>query len=264
MKLLYQAAHSVEAHMIVNLLEQQGVAARIDGEYLQGGIGDLPAFGLVRVMVAEDDFAQAQAIVTQWDAQQPASMEAPAPLAPTTARARAGVFAAGLVIGLLCAVAWYRAPLHQQGIDRDHNGVFESKAMFAAEGAPLRTELDRNRDGKIDLIVRYDAMGGIDSNEADDDFDGVFESVTSYRQGNPYLGEADTDGDGLVDLKTHYENGVVVSVEHVNPATGQVQKVDFYTLGKITHSLVDSNQDGTMDRRIGYTGVGNVRSVDLL
>ena len=53
MKLLYEAANTVEAHMILNLLEQSSLSARIDGEYLQGGVGELQAIGIVRVMVDE-------------------------------------------------------------------------------------------------------------------------------------------------------------------------------------------------------------------
>lgn len=265
MRLLYQAANTVEAHMIVNLLEQEGLAARIDGEYLQGGIGDLPAFGLIRVMAAEEDFERAQQIVAQWDAAQPASepASASAPL-PVTARGRAAAFAAGLGIGLLCAIVWYRAPLQVNGIDHNHDGAYDDKTSYAAGGAALRTEVDRNLDHRIDAIYHYDAMGSIDSSETDDDFDGVFESVTTYRQGNPYLTETDTDHDGFHDLKTNYEHGVALSVEHIDPATGLALKIDFFALGRMAYSLVDSDKDGKMDRRIRYTELGDVKSVEQL
>lgn len=32
MKLLYEASNSLEAHMILNLLEQEGLSGRIDGD----------------------------------------------------------------------------------------------------------------------------------------------------------------------------------------------------------------------------------------
>jgi hypothetical protein len=48
--------------MIVNLLEQAELRARVDGDYLQGGIGELQAVGGIRVMVAENDYADAQEI----------------------------------------------------------------------------------------------------------------------------------------------------------------------------------------------------------
>ena len=117
MKLLYQAANTVEAHMLLHLLEQEHLTARIDGEYLQGGIGDLPAFGLIRIMVAEDDFARANAIVTQWDAAQPAD-PAPAPL-PAARGGRGVAFAAGLLLGVLCTAAYFGAPLKCSAVEPD-------------------------------------------------------------------------------------------------------------------------------------------------
>ncbi|MFT5535252.1 MAG: hypothetical protein ACI802_003516 [Candidatus Paceibacteria bacterium] len=106
MKILYQAANLIEAHMIVHLLEQQQLQGRVDGEYLQGGIGELPAAGLIRVMVAEQDFDAAQELIRQWDAAQPAH----APVAPAiTPTQPLGMLAAGFVAGVLCTVAYYHS-----------------------------------------------------------------------------------------------------------------------------------------------------------
>jgi len=71
MRLLYDAANGIEAHMILNMLEQAGLAARIDGEYLQGGVGELQTMGIVRVMIEENDYAAGKALVDQWDENQP-------------------------------------------------------------------------------------------------------------------------------------------------------------------------------------------------
>ncbi len=59
--------------MILNLLQQRGIAGRIEGEYLQGGIGELQAIGFVRVLVSEQDYAEARAIINEWDSIQPVS-----------------------------------------------------------------------------------------------------------------------------------------------------------------------------------------------
>ncbi len=106
MKTLYQAANLIEAHMIVHLLEQQQLHGRVDGEYLQGGIGELPAAGLIRVMVAEQDFEAAQELITQWDAAQPASEKAAPSITPAPPF---GMLAAGFVAGVLCTVAYYHS-----------------------------------------------------------------------------------------------------------------------------------------------------------
>lgn len=96
MKTLYEAANALEAHMVLDLIQQQGLRGRIDGEFLQGGIGELPAAGFVRVMVEERDYAAARAIVDKWDAAQPKS----ATPAATPAPSRVPAFLLGVVVGL--------------------------------------------------------------------------------------------------------------------------------------------------------------------
>jgi hypothetical protein len=68
MKCAYEAAHSVEGYMVANMLEQHGISARVDGEYLSSGVGELPATGLVRVMVDAADEANAREIIREWEA----------------------------------------------------------------------------------------------------------------------------------------------------------------------------------------------------
>lgn len=68
MQTVHHASNAIEAHLLVDLLHQQGIAAFIEGEYLQGAVGELPASGLVRVVTAEADVPQAQALVAQWQA----------------------------------------------------------------------------------------------------------------------------------------------------------------------------------------------------
>jgi hypothetical protein len=41
MKRIYQAANNIEAHMLVHLLEQEGIEAHVEGEHLQSGAGEL-------------------------------------------------------------------------------------------------------------------------------------------------------------------------------------------------------------------------------
>jgi hypothetical protein len=73
MKCIYETSTGLDAHMILNLLEQEGIRGRIDGEYLQGGIGELQAMNFVRVLVAEQDCAEARKIISRWESIQPAS-----------------------------------------------------------------------------------------------------------------------------------------------------------------------------------------------
>lgn len=67
MKTVYDANTALDAHMIKGLLEQSRIHAFVDGEYLQGGVGDLQTFGLVKVRVHDEDYDAARAIVEAWE-----------------------------------------------------------------------------------------------------------------------------------------------------------------------------------------------------
>jgi hypothetical protein len=71
MKCVYEASSGLDAHMILNLLELRGISGRIEGEYLQGGIGELSAMGFVRVLVVDEDYTEAMQIISEWEAIQP-------------------------------------------------------------------------------------------------------------------------------------------------------------------------------------------------
>ncbi len=67
MMTVYHAANSIEAHLIKGLLLQQEIAAYVLGEYLQSGVGEIPAVGLVRVSVSDSDYTKAKEVVDAWD-----------------------------------------------------------------------------------------------------------------------------------------------------------------------------------------------------
>ncbi|MBQ0753810.1 MAG: DUF2007 domain-containing protein [Gammaproteobacteria bacterium] len=73
MKAIFQSHSSLEASMIVDLLAQRGMHGHVFGEALQGGMGELPAAGLVRVMVNNDDAESAVEVIQEWEQQQPTS-----------------------------------------------------------------------------------------------------------------------------------------------------------------------------------------------
>ena len=68
MMVAYHASNSIEAYLIKNLLEQQEILAYVFGDYLQGGVGEIPAIGLVTVNVSDSDYTRAKEIVDEWDA----------------------------------------------------------------------------------------------------------------------------------------------------------------------------------------------------
>ena len=103
--------------MIVDVLAQAGIAARIQGEYLQGGIGELQALGVVRVMVAEADYDSARQVVDEWDKAEPVIDPSIEQTATSAARVESSATAPitkatatrvlwGVLIGAVAAIAW--------------------------------------------------------------------------------------------------------------------------------------------------------------
>lgn len=96
MKCVYEASSGLDAHMILNLIEQRGISGRIEGEYLQGGIGELAAMGFVRVLVADEDYAEAMQIISEWEAIQPPEEKSKP---ETSASISLRIFISGVFVG---------------------------------------------------------------------------------------------------------------------------------------------------------------------
>lgn len=261
MKTVYEAANAVEAHMLVDLLKQEGIEAHIHGEALQGAVGEIPANGLVRLVVREDSFAAARAAVERWEGTQ----VEPTPR-PQRSSGSAGLrgLLLGLVVGVGATYAAYRAPVTTDGIDHDKDGVLDEHTTFSPNGMPIKWEVDRNRDHKIDYVAHYDARGQIDSVESDDNFDGVFETRQWQKNGNIEVVETDTDGDGLPDLRSRYVHGVVDTTEYLDRTTGQPVRIEHYVLAAMTFADVDTDGDGKLDTRVRYTKLAEVAAREPL
>jgi hypothetical protein len=177
MKSVYEASTALEAHMILNLLEQEGIAGRVDGEYLPGGVGELQAINLVRVMVEEADVEHARRIIRDWEAIQVAEET-------RTPQRRSGGGFTGFVLGCLAGgglVFWTcHAPVNGDGLDLDGDGRLD-ETRTCRDGRLIRAERDRNLDGRADQVTRYDSRGQVTASESDDDSDGVFETACSRR-----------------------------------------------------------------------------------
>ena len=67
MKIVYNASDAIEAQLMKNMLKQVDIDAFIHGDMLQGGIGELQAFGLVQVLVHDNDYYHAKQIIDDWN-----------------------------------------------------------------------------------------------------------------------------------------------------------------------------------------------------
>jgi hypothetical protein len=67
-KIVYRAENIIDANLVKAALAEAGIQAFVSGEYLTGAIGQLPAWDLVTVMVADADVEQAAPVAEAVDA----------------------------------------------------------------------------------------------------------------------------------------------------------------------------------------------------
>lgn len=62
---VFRAGHPMEAHMVANFLNEAGVPATVDGDYLTGALGDIPMGWTTapRVLVFEKNAVAARALI---------------------------------------------------------------------------------------------------------------------------------------------------------------------------------------------------------
>lgn len=66
MRVVYQAEHLIDAHLVRGRLQAEGIRAHVLGEWLTGGLGELPVQGLLAVGVDDADAAAALALLETW------------------------------------------------------------------------------------------------------------------------------------------------------------------------------------------------------
>jgi hypothetical protein len=258
MRTVFEPSNALEGHMLEDLLRQRGISARLEGAGLQGAIGELPAIGLVRLVVEDSDFAAARVVIDEWE-----NSAAPDPVSALP-KQRAGALvgaAIGLVLGIGGAIMYFRVPANVDGFDHNGDGELDERWTTSPGGTPIRTEIDRNFDGDVDFVWKLDRYGQAESGESDDDFNGTFETQFRLRNGQVYFAQVDTDGDSIPDLESFARFGVLGTVEYRPNNSSRPVRVETFQLGKLVSADVDTDRDGTLDRRYTYDAFGEVASV---
>ena len=62
-RVAYEAAHAIDAHLVRHALDAAGIPAFILGEALLGGLGELGIYGLVSVWVPDPCWPQARSVI---------------------------------------------------------------------------------------------------------------------------------------------------------------------------------------------------------
>ncbi|MGH8084760.1 MAG: DUF2007 domain-containing protein [Lysobacter sp.] len=63
MKVVYEAAGIIDAHLVKHALEAAEIPVFLKGEALLGGMGELPLFGVVQVCVPDSAWPEARGVV---------------------------------------------------------------------------------------------------------------------------------------------------------------------------------------------------------
>lgn len=259
MKTVYEPANTLEGHMLQDILRQRGIESRLEGAGLQGAVGELPAIGLVRLLVEDEDYAEARAAIDEWEKTPVANpIEAPPARAPG---ALVGALV-GIILGFGGAYTWFRVPANTSGADYDGDGVLDERWNYSPGGTLVSSESDRNFDKIMDTRTRFDRYGFAESGESDDDFDGTFESRTRYRKGQAYLTTTDAGGKLSVNVRYLYRDGVLAKIEYVSKDSGQPLRIESYVPGMLVSADVDTDRDGRLDRRYFYDDLVNVTSTE--
>lgn len=266
MKPVYEAENALDANLAKGILNQMGIGAVIKGEYLQGGIGDIPLAGLVTVMVEDADEMPARDVLQRWqngeltlDAEhidhadhadhyfpEQTSYTAPAPTGQPFSKTIAA-FLIGAAIAGTAVHLWYKTPQFSYGMDTDGDGVEDTYLHWQGDYLD-REDLDRDQDGRLDGVRQYDRHGILASWQYDDNFDGLFEvSGRTRNSGNSYF-DTDRNDDGVTDTRDHYRYHSIYTMTEFYAEDGkQVIKRFIYRDKGVSYAELDSDGDGSMD-----------------
>ncbi|GLZ86640.1 hypothetical protein Pres01_26910 [Metapseudomonas resinovorans] len=77
MRRVYEPRDMIEAELLLGMLASEGVEAHLAGAHLLGGIGELPMFGLLGLLVEDEDAERASGLIAAYNAAQPLPGEEP-------------------------------------------------------------------------------------------------------------------------------------------------------------------------------------------
>lgn len=267
MRQAYAPANSAEAHMLAHMLDQNGIVAHIHGEALQGGVGELPASGLLQLMVADEDYDRARALISAWERTNVSSSDDGSEKRRVPIWMGLIVFTMGVGGGWILreAAKQNMIPIDAQqwGVDENGDGV-DDTTNYARVGASFayKTEVDRNFDGAVDYRVSYDANGSTTNSESDDNFDGFFETTTRFRDGNAAATTVDLDRDGRPDRTLYYVRSTLDREEIWNDESERVVATLYYEGLRLSRSEHDLDGDGFAETLRSYDGFGEITATE--
>ena len=269
MQTIYHPANPIDAQRLVSLLAEHDIEAHVQGTYLGGGVGELPAGDLLRVWVHDGDVAQAREVVAEFEAElkeisglfdvdddePPAPPMRPVPAAGGVASSLVGLLF-GLAIGFGLAYWHLRLPHWSEAIDYDEDGIVDTTYDYHNE-LMVKSSEDRNGDGEIDLVTEI-GIDGSGTGRMDDDFDGRFEYDVRYEKNLPASMHLDEDADGFTEYRMEFTHGVLTRGVYLDPATKTEFKREYFEHDLLVRAELDIDRDGTFETKREYDRTGEI------
>lgn len=77
MQRIYEPENLLEGQLLVDMLATEGVEAHLLGQHLIGAMGELPACGLLGLVVDDVDAERARTLIAEYNAAQPVTGDEP-------------------------------------------------------------------------------------------------------------------------------------------------------------------------------------------
>lgn len=121
-------------------------------------------------------------------------------------------------------------PAAAQDSGDDTNGDGEVDRWITLDGGVIREiAIDRDYDGSIDYITKYDDDFKKTEEQLDFNYDGKMDDFYFYASGKMYKREIDTNYDGHVDIWVYLDGIYVKKYEKDTDFDGKVDLIEDYT-----------------------------------
>ena len=269
MKKIFSTNDISEAHMVIDSLGKQGIAASIQEGNAVTHLGQ----NIITILINDDDDEEkAKEVISE-------VIGSKTDTPPKSNKELKSSFYAGMFLGfLLCLLLVFivyqtknishssptswdsngdgnediwaeysNGKIAKYIYDHDYDGVGDAWHYYK-EGFKERVELDKNHDTKIDSWEYYDQQGEINRTEYDLDYDGEVDYWEYYKDRLFYRAETDANRDGQVDVWQHFDSlGRLNKVECDIDFDGKVDYWEYFEEGRKYKYTSDNDRNGQVD-----------------
>jgi hypothetical protein len=117
-------------------------------------------------------------------------------------------------------------------------------------------EMDVNFDTKVDMKIHYNKFGAVVKEVMDLDFDGKFDAIDYYTNGNLYKRELAMNFAAKANMWKFFSKGRMIRKERDTNRTGKPDLFEYYEKGRLIRIGYDRDGDGKPD---DYDEVGTTK-----